>query len=634
MQLSAPILPFDSNSAVPSDGGSRQAPGNSRDSSPCAADFSAMLSAHSVDTRTESTANASASRTGAPTTPASSPLALDDSGRGAFLSGFRQGAAFGETDDVAVQQNAIATLVASGLPGNVAPRTELADAKIDLSLTSGSPGAVSADTAPSSPILGSDVVSTVQGGPFPGGMVNGKAQAGVRPYGLNANGPSVRKNFAMQQASALRGAGLMRPTSVAAGEVQGSVSVGMERNAVVNLQSAPSISPSEGCAPTASLLAQSESVAPGSAEALAIGAPPATAMSPVAAEVGGEVKGELGQAENFAVFPKIHQSINGPYPIENSPSVSPASAPASTPPAFSPDAADKSADEPRAVEATANVSAAFASNAPASSLDVSDIARLPAIEAVTEKIAARLSGSGDRSGLTEKATQKTALTTDIKLVETGYERIGINVAKPDALMTATASFPAPAPVATENSSLGQTPLSFDALVKDQGDGSTGHLDQVAHRAVESALAVAEQLAPGEQRFVRLQFTVGGEDLAVRVELRGDKVHTTFRTDSPELCTALAREWQAVSAVQSGERTQRLADPVFASSSSGFGQSLSSDSGATPQRDQGSRYSYAASEELSGIRRTFRSQPTVPVVPALSPTLSSQGSTSRRLHTFA
>ena len=64
--------------------------------------------------------------------------------------------------------------------------------------------------------------------------------------------------------------------------------------------------------------------------------------------------------------------------------------------------------------------------------------------------------------------------------------------------------------------------------------------------------------------MRLKF--GGEDLSVRVELRGGAVHTDFRTDSPELRAALNREWQAV-ARQSPDQLRQFVEPVFSPSSS-------------------------------------------------------------------
>jgi hypothetical protein len=69
------------------------------------------------------------------------------------------------------------------------------------------------------------------------------------------------------------------------------------------------------------------------------------------------------------------------------------------------------------------------------------------------------------------------------------------------------------------------------------------------------------VAQGTQSSVNLHFTVAGEDLAVRVALQEGQVHTQFTTNSGELRTALAHEWQSVG---SNQGTARFAEPVFTS----------------------------------------------------------------------
>ena len=200
-------------------------------------------------------------------------------------------------------------------------------------------------------------------------------------------------------------------------------------------------------------------------------------------------------------------------------------------------------------------------------------------------------------------------------------------------MSARAPTSTPASIAIEHASFAAMPLAFDHLMKEGGEGTTGQMAQVARRAVESALAVADQYVTGDQRSVKLQFTVGGEQLAVRVELKGNQVHTTFRTDSPELRSALAQEWQSVSAAQTGVRPHRLADPVFASNSS-TGQGMSSDSGAAHQRDSGARQSQTAPEEILGTRHMFSTTPAAPAAVIAAPVATHRGESSVRLHTFA
>jgi hypothetical protein len=255
------------------------------------------------------------------------------------------------------------------------------------------------------------------------------------------------------------------------------------------------------------------------------------------------------------------------------------------------------------------------------------------IDNPAEKIAASLSRPAAQGNASEKSLQKPSLDSDGKKVEASYGRLGINAAKPEILMPAIASPTMPITAAMETTSFDPTPLSFDAWTKDGAEVAQS-VEHSSREAVESVLAVSDQLSTGVQRSVKLQFSVGGEDLAVRVELRGDRVHTTFRTDSPELRTALAREWQAVSTLQSGDRGQRLADPVFASSSSfGSNNSFSADSGATHQRDQQSRQAREAAGEAGAFRRALRAQPAAPSVSSVTSPVHVSPQ-SRRLQTFA
>lgn len=83
-------------------------------------------------------------------------------------------------------------------------------------------------------------------------------------------------------------------------------------------------------------------------------------------------------------------------------------------------------------------------------------------------------------------------------------------------------------------------------------------------AVITAVEALERRELAGRNSVDLQFNIGEERLALRVELREGAVHTTFRTDSHELRAALAQEWQSVVHGQN-PREGRLADPVFGSS---------------------------------------------------------------------
>jgi hypothetical protein len=120
------------------------------------------------------------------------------------------------------------------------------------------------------------------------------------------------------------------------------------------------------------------------------------------------------------------------------------------------------------------------------------------------------------------------------------------------------------------------------------DSPTPEVVNTAHRAVDVALRAVDSFASREQKSVDLQFSVGDAELNVRVELHADEVHTTFRTDSPDLRAALAQEWQsATSHSLPGEKNFRLAPATFVSAdASALNASLSDAS--SRQREQKAR----------------------------------------------
>ncbi len=79
--------------------------------------------------------------------------------------------------------------------------------------------------------------------------------------------------------------------------------------------------------------------------------------------------------------------------------------------------------------------------------------------------------------------------------------------------------------------------------------------------------IADGLWAIDRNTVEVRFDFGQQEkLSIRVEYREGQVQATFRTDSPELRDAIAREWQQQSN-SSDPRPYRVADPVF--SGSGF-----------------------------------------------------------------
>jgi len=90
----------------------------------------------------------------------------------------------------------------------------------------------------------------------------------------------------------------------------------------------------------------------------------------------------------------------------------------------------------------------------------------------------------------------------------------------------------------------------------------------AERAVETVTNLVDtQFNASMQKAgsVHLQLRFGGDDLSVRVEIKDGAVQTDFRTNSAELRSALAREWQVVAA-QSPEQMRRYLEPVFSPNS--------------------------------------------------------------------
>jgi hypothetical protein len=161
--------------------------------------------------------------------------------------------------------------------------------------------------------------------------------------------------------------------------------------------------------------------------------------------------------------------------------------------------------------------------------------------------------------------------------------------------------------------------------------STSPATSAAHRAVATVLETVERFATGSAPAVNLRFSVGGSDLAVRVELRGGEMHATFRTDSTELRTVLAQEWQSMCGSEAG-RSLRAIEPVFVPArSTGFG-AASGEGAPQQQRDPGARQfdepiparpsAVLPSESLSTSDPVASAPRLVPLATAL------------RLHTFA
>lgn len=148
----------------------------------------------------------------------------------------------------------------------------------------------------------------------------------------------------------------------------------------------------------------------------------------------------------------------------------------------------------------------------------------------------------------------------------------------------------------------------------------------ARRAVEAVITTVDRFTPRESSSVNLQFSVGGSDLTVRVEMRADTVHTSFRTDSPELRAALSHEWQAVQNLPV-DRAVRFAEATFTPQpSAGEGDA------SAQQREQHARrspeetpFTHRQSAPGGANASTTTAETPAPRIPL---------STSLHLHTFA
>jgi hypothetical protein len=190
----------------------------------------------------------------------------------------------------------------------------------------------------------------------------------------------------------------------------------------------------------------------------------------------------------------------------------------------------------------------------------------------TAKIAVNFEPTVRENFRRESAPTRNFVSASDKQLTSRLSNLGTGVAKSETAMPSASTSPRPNQAAFEPASLlvdrvdatGEfAPAAPTAAAPETAATST------AHRAVETVLNAAHRYSTGERHAVNLQFSVGGADLSVRVELRADEVRATFKTDSPELRAALSQEWQSAAA-QGGERGLRLATPVFTGNdSSGF-----------------------------------------------------------------
>jgi hypothetical protein len=145
------------------------------------------------------------------------------------------------------------------------------------------------------------------------------------------------------------------------------------------------------------------------------------------------------------------------------------------------------------------------------------------------------------------------------------------------------------------------------------------------------LHAVEHVASRAQKSVQLNFSVAGEELAVRVEMRADEVRTTYRTDSAELRAALAQEWQQVSSATPTDRPVRITPAVFAPAEPSALNAFAGDTSSRGRHPGASRSETEAA--VAGLRGRAVATTTHPVaLPSVAAPARTRG--SHRLHTLA
>jgi hypothetical protein len=233
------------------------------------------------------------------------------------------------------------------------------------------------------------------------------------------------------------------------------------------------------------------------------------------------------------------------------------------------------------------------------------------------------------------------LTSDSQQVKQQANAVGIASADSSADMRKPAATSALVPIdRTSRVDASSGTLVSSAVGGPLGSSSAAHViaepasTPVSHAAaaVEATLDAVEHARDAAHSSVELKLSFGDDTrLAVRVELRNGAVQTTFRTDSAELRQALANEWRqqapAVVATAS-DRSVRIADPVFASSSGSLDSAGTSTGGHSDSRQPS-----APAQTQSSFASPGQPQPSA--APAFQrPSGPARLPTSLRLNVFA
>jgi hypothetical protein len=220
-----------------------------------------------------------------------------------------------------------------------------------------------------------------------------------------------------------------------------------------------------------------------------------------------------------------------------------------------------------------------------------------AASAVSEaKIAAPAKKDSAASVSAATPATKRFLNNGDKEVTDAPQSLGTAVAKVTSAM--------PAAVTAERQTNAPTAFSVTAASASSSGSNAGQQAPQAEsvstpqEAVEAALNAAEMLASGSTAHaVNLQFSVGNQDLSLRVEMKNGAVQATFATDSAQLRSDLAHEWQSTASGNSPSGLH-LAQPVF----TGAGSFAAGD----PGQQQGRGASSGSEAQFPGSSSSSRS----------------------------
>jgi hypothetical protein len=188
-----------------------------------------------------------------------------------------------------------------------------------------------------------------------------------------------------------------------------------------------------------------------------------------------------------------------------------------------------------------------------------------------EKIAAPPPKNAGAGATAAQPASKKILSSNDKELTDPSQPLGTAVAKVTSAMP-TLTTPERPTAAQPAFALSPVAAPSSGTTKDQALAQSD-VTGTAKGAVEAALTAAEMLNTGAtQQSMNMQFTMGDAELNLRVEMRNGEVQATFSTNSAQLRSDLAHEWQAAASGNSQSSLHQV-QPVF--TSSGTGSTLSS-----------------------------------------------------------